>query len=407
MRPHNPIQYPLIQLLLLGFCWVLSACSDQQVSGGSGTETTNGVQVIQANKEPAISAQIRYIPKDFFFLDSSDRFNFVLRDSTNSLGVFIPPTNVSEYNIWIETSSEVLNIAELTEVLQLAPKVNLTLRISPNDSLGARQFYILGTDLIRELQDSLVVFEGIAPGPLSIIAFNSTEILSQYNYVIQADDSLELQSPYPQGILLKDFENQLSEGGVRSELLDFLPLIHGSYVFSDSAHLRLQDDQWVEHASDLNDSVDIQGQSSEVQILFKDSSLSFTTQLSEDSDGYAGVGFNFAQDSLYQGLNWSDVDTLWIKIRGAGELDLRLEQNQADLESNSASFSLSLTQEPQWHAIALNEYSEWESLSQEIDRIELQFLSPTNQSLDQDSQTYFDLYQIKLSPIEGLNRLFD
>lgn len=405
MKSHKPTQHLLMQLLLLCLCWVLSACSDQQISGGSGTETTNGVQVLQANNEPAHTAQIRYIPKDFFFLDSADRFKFVLRDSTDSLGLFTPPSNIDAYNIWIETPQEALNVAKLSKSLQLSPKVTFTLTTSSSDSLQPQQFHILGTDLIEEMQDSVVVFEGIAPGPLSLIGFSQSKFLTQQNYLIQSTQTLELQSPYPQGILLKNFEQSLNLDGTQFDLLDFLPLIHGSYVFSDSAHFRLQDDQWVEHSSDLTDSVLIEGKASDVQILFKDSSLSFSTQLSEDSEGYAGVGFNFARDSLYLGLNWSEVDTIWIKIRGEGELDLRLEQNQADLEANSGSYPLSLTPEPKWYAIALDEYPEWESLSQEIDRIELQFLS--SQNPEKEVQHYFELYQIKLSPIQGLNRLFD
>lgn len=405
MNSRRLAQPLLNQLFLLCLYWVLSACSDQQISGGSGTETTNGVQVIQANNEPAVSAQIRYIPKDFFFLDSADRFKFLLRDSTDSLGLFIPPSNIDAYNIWIETPQEAINVAKLSKSLQLTPKVNLTLITSPSDSLRPQQFHILGTDFIQEIQDSVVVFEGIAPGPLSLVGFTQSEFLTQQNYLIQSTQTLEFESPYPQGILLKNFEQSLNLDGTQFDLLDFLPLIHGSYVFSDSAHFRLQGDQWIEHSSDLNDSVIIEGKASDVQILFKDSSLFFSTQLSEDSEGYAGVGFNFAQDSLYQGLNWSEVDTIWIKVRGEGELDFRLEQNQADLKTNSASFPLSLTQEPEWYAIALDEYPEWESLSKEIDRIELQFLSSQNPEVE--VQQYLELYQIKLSPIQGLNRLFD
>jgi hypothetical protein len=392
-------QYLLCRLFLaLFFIWVLSACSQnsEKISGGGGTETTNGgmggVALLQ-NGKPAVLARV--ILRSTSAVDNSTLATEVYTDSSGQWQIDL--FNPGDYTLELIADNKMTAMRRSTlpsansrnnlGLIRLEPPTHLQGSVQCGDQCASVYLKLRGLDRVTQPDSTGAYIFSDIPLGLHLIEVSGEAFIQNLFIANTSAAPLDVDITNAQPFILLESFN------IRDWYHNYASFIFGGW--------------WYVHYSDDAELIaPQQGENEAEQFLVFDEPgqgyFSCSLYVDPDSIGWAGIGMDFRSGGYHQDwIDFSSMTALRFKVRGNGLLNIGLSLRSPESRLKESVVFASVDLNPDWTEIELSlqdfEISEKDSLLHLPDAFKyaegLVFQGHTSMSFDLD-----DLFIMGVSP---------
>lgn len=401
---NSLLKFYLLSILMFLFM----ACSDTQVAGGTGTETTNGIVILSSNNS-LVSARIVAIEKSNWLnssLNNDFSQNKVLQSDLDGITILYDLDSINSHYLYITCDSlgESIILKDYRNQDTVVLQKNTFIR-GANSS--ANRVAVLGTDIVQQI-DSAGNFQlsNIPPGTHDLVFFNQTDVVYNTRVATSDDSTYDFSENQEHQVLLNDFNY-----GIKKSPLELYGFVNVFYEFKNDSSI-------IDRSTYCNnDSCDYTLDNSEES----DGYMHVVSNLSQQDDAgaWAGTGFYCVSfDSVFSYMNAEDLDSVKIVARGQGILRLSLETSGIEHYNDSNTiidfYSANINLNTEWteHIISVNDFHLHENDSifipqfplvselNELIRIEFIFSSGDSNT---ESDYWFDIDELSFF---GVHKLF-
>lgn len=361
--------------LLLSSALLIAGCSNGDIAGGTGTETTNGIVVITSAGVPASNGTVYSIDPTRWYSNSSEGVSPV-EDS-----VVIPENGVlfsggvpENRTLQIRWNDESAVVTEQRDTVFLTP--GKTVRgVAPTGS----RILIGGTAFQAEISGDSFEIAGVPDGTYSLWIDQSG--LKAVEQRISIDDSTEIDTlPLSENLLFEDF----AQGFTNNPLSSISTGVQW-YMVTDRESKVFKDGLW-------NESIHNTEGSSTISASETDDAVYIDGYLGTGADApYLCLGVSLFGKDFQTGYNLESMDSVHLKIRGNGVLDVALETALIDSVGVSH-YRAEISLNSSWSEIAVpvsdlkllekdasyESIYPWSSCANNVKRLEFLWRAPNN-----------------------------
>lgn len=287
-------------ILLLLFC-----SNDSNISGGTSTETTNGITIISSTQTAVNNAIVLIIDKSRWYeriLNGESPVTDTLH--SDETGFVQLDSNMSTQAVQIIYKDESAILYNQTDTVILSKGNNLCGRANGNTNI-----YISGTAYSAESQSNDSFYIENVPSGIYSLYSDYQNSLPQFSRIkLDTVESIQIINE-DTSLLFDDFL-----GGFDGNPLASVTSGLYWYTFSDYKNSHYSNSQWTFTNEDGTGKSTVTPQA-------LDGKVRFDIFLDSTSDGsYAGMGASVQGSSKYVGYNLSDMSGFRLKMNGTGTI---------------------------------------------------------------------------------------
>lgn len=306
-----------MKILIIFLATLLAGCSGTDVAGGTGTETTNGMVILTSTGAPAENG-VAYHIDPTQWIQSISKGVSPVKDSSTIGSNGIISHNSNDEIIEIRWGDESAVVTEERDTVILS-KGNTLRGTAP----GASNIYVAGTSFNAKIENDSFSINGVPHGTYAIW-INSSELSQSRERVNVSVDQSPVTVTGSSSLLFEDFR-----GGFDNNPLTGVIKGVQWYLVSDGSSGVYKKGEWIW-------SENSQGGSSRVSTELTDETVRTDVFLgSSFSFPFAGIGVSLFGETYQTGFDLTAMDTISLRLRGEGTLELALESELLDQQDLS------------------------------------------------------------------------
>jgi len=302
---------------LLFFALLFCSCNcDNTVSGGTSTETTNGMLILESNNVPVVNATVIIVDNSVWYESAKQGISPAADTLVSDTNGRIYPifTDMSGYTVQIQHNGEAAIVKGFTDTIVLQKGYSLV-----GSAIGFDSVKIAGTTLVSPVVNNSFLIENVPIGIYTLYAKSPAVFSYLGRFELSQFSTEKLYEVDLYTILFDDFQ-----GGFQDNPLAAVTYGVSWYTYSDKESGALYDNEWTFFPI---------GGSGTSTVLPEESTgtIMATVDLRSGVDGaYGGLGAILEADSSKRGFDLTKMSALQIKIRGTGKVIIAFRTEQID-----------------------------------------------------------------------------